>query len=60
VRGRGEGRIALAGGYASQGEPARLARDARGAIVEVQLGGTRYRAERRVAREMAARYGCER
>jgi D-alanyl-D-alanine carboxypeptidase len=60
VRGRREGRIALAGGYASHGEPARLARDARGAIVEVQLGGTRYRAERTVAREMRARYGFER
>jgi CubicO group peptidase (beta-lactamase class C family) len=56
VRSANEGRIALAGGYASHGEPARLARDRRGAIVEVQLGGTRFRAERSVAREMASRY----
>ncbi len=56
LRGRSEGRIALAGGYASHGEPARLERGRRGGIVEVRLGGTRYRAEGRVAREMAARY----
>ena len=43
-------------GYASHGEPAGLVRDRRGAIVEVRLGGTRFRAERRVAREMASRY----
>jgi CubicO group peptidase (beta-lactamase class C family) len=60
VRTASEGRIALAGGYASHGEPARLARDRRGAIVEVQLGGTRLRAERRVAREMASRYTLRR
>ncbi len=50
VLGRGEGRITLAGGYASHGEPARLHRD------EVRVGGTMYRSERRVAREMAKRY----
>ena len=60
VRTAAEGRIALAGGYASHGEPARLSRDRRGAIVEVQLGGTRYRAEGRVRREMASRYTLQR
>jgi hypothetical protein len=50
------GRIALANGYASHGEPARLMRDRRGAIVEAWLGGTRYRREASVAREMQARY----
>jgi D-alanyl-D-alanine carboxypeptidase len=45
-----QGKIVLAGGYASHGEPARRGR------AEVQLGGTRYRSERAVAREMARRY----
>lgn len=56
VQGSDRGRIALAPGYASHGEPARLARDRRGRVVEVQLGGTRFRAERQVAREIASRY----
>jgi D-alanyl-D-alanine carboxypeptidase len=56
VEGRDRGRIALAPGYASHGEPARLERDGRGKIVEVRLGGTRYRAEARVAREIAMRW----
>jgi D-alanyl-D-alanine carboxypeptidase len=55
VHGPSDGRIALAGGYASHGEPACLERR-RHAIVEVRLGGTRYRTERRVAREMTTRY----
>jgi D-alanyl-D-alanine carboxypeptidase len=50
VHGRDRGRIALAGGYASHGEPARLIRNRRGTIVEVQLGGTRYGFERRAIR----------
>jgi CubicO group peptidase (beta-lactamase class C family) len=57
VLGRSHGRIARAPGYASHGEPAGLVRDRRGTIVEVRLGGTRFRAERRVAREMRSRYG---
>ena len=59
-RGRSEGRIALAGGYASHGEPARLQRSRRGTIVEVRLGGSRYRSEIRVAREMTGRYRVQR
>ena len=50
VKGRNAGRIVLAAGGAHYGEPARLGRN------EVRLGGTRYRAERAVAREMASRY----
>ena len=50
------GRIVLAGGYASHGEPARLVRDRRGAVAEVWLGGTRYLAEAAVRREMHSRY----
>jgi D-alanyl-D-alanine carboxypeptidase len=51
------GRIALAGGYASHGEPARLVLDRRGAAIEAWLGGTRYLREARVAKEMQMRYG---
>lgn len=54
--GRDRGRIAHAAGYASYGEPARLVRNARKAIVEVRLGGTRLRPEAAVAKEMQARY----
>ena len=50
------GRIVLASGYASHGEPARLVRDRRGAVAEVWLGGTRYLPDARVRREMQARY----
>jgi D-alanyl-D-alanine carboxypeptidase len=56
--GRDRGRIVLAPGYASHGEPASLVRGRRGAIVEVRLGGTRFRAERRVAREMSSRFAA--
>jgi D-alanyl-D-alanine carboxypeptidase len=50
------GRIALASGYASHGEAARLVRDRRGSVLEVWLGGTRYRREAGVVREMLSRY----
>jgi CubicO group peptidase (beta-lactamase class C family) len=60
VLGRDRGHIALAPGYASHGEAAGLVRNRRGRVVEAHLGGTRFRAERRVAREMASRYGVRR
>ena len=44
------GRIVLAGGYASHGEPARLKKD------ELWLGGTRFVREQSLAREMRLRY----
>lgn len=44
------GRIVLAGGYASHGEPARLGRN------ELWLGGTRFVREESLAREMRLRY----
>jgi D-alanyl-D-alanine carboxypeptidase len=44
------GCIALASGFASHGEPARLGRK------ELWLGGTRYLSERALAEEMTARY----
>jgi D-alanyl-D-alanine carboxypeptidase len=55
VRGDG-GRIAVAAGYASHGEPARLERDGRGTVREVWLGGARFVSEKRMAREVARRY----
>jgi len=56
VTGRGRGRIALAGGFASHAEPARLVRGGRGRVTELWLGGVRLLPEAKVAREMAARY----
>ena len=44
------GRIALAGGFASHGEPARLGRK------ELWLGGARYVRQTALARELAQRY----
>jgi hypothetical protein len=56
VRSRNDGRIVLAGGYASHGEPVRLVRNGRGDILEVWLGGMRFLREAQVAKEMASRY----
>jgi D-alanyl-D-alanine carboxypeptidase len=50
------GRIALAGGYASHGEAARMHFDGRGRAKTVWLGGTELVAESRAARELARRY----
>jgi len=60
VTGRGRGRIALAGGFASHGEQARLVRGRRGRVTELWLGGTKLLPEAQVAREMAARYDSRR
>src|SRR5216683_2654901 len=57
VTGRDKGRIALAGSFASHGEPVRLVRDKRGRIVELWLAGTKLVSEAKLAREMTARYG---
>ncbi len=51
------GRIVLAGGFASHGETARLARDGRGRATEVQLGGGRLLPEAKVTAELEKRYG---
>lgn len=53
----GDGRITLAGGFASHGEPARLQRDARGRAKALWLGGTRLQSEALAAKELQARYG---
>jgi CubicO group peptidase (beta-lactamase class C family) len=60
VGGRDCGLIRLAAGYAAHGEPARLVRNRRREVTEVWLGGTRYRPEHEVAKEMKARYGGRR
>ena len=56
VRSRNEGRIMLAGGYGSHGEPVRLIRNNSGEILEVWLGGARFLREAKVVKEMEARY----
>ena len=56
VHSRNDGRIGLAGGYASHGEPVRLVRNNRGDIVEVWLGGIQFVREAMVAKEMESRY----
>ncbi len=50
------GRIALAGGFGSQGEPVRLERNARGRPSAFWLGGTKTLPEAAVAKELAAKY----
>lgn len=52
----GEGRITLAGGFGSHGEPARLTLDARGRAKAFWLGGTRLQTETQAAKELQARY----
>ena len=54
--GASQGRIALAGGFASHGEPARLQRDARGKAAAFWLGGTKLLPEAKAATELAAKY----
>ncbi len=52
-----QGRITLAGGFASHGEGARLELDARGRAKALWLGGTRLQSEAQAARELRGRYG---
>jgi CubicO group peptidase (beta-lactamase class C family) len=56
VTGRDKGRIALAGGYQSHGEPVRRLRNKNGAVSELWWSGARLRPEKKVAVEMARRY----
>ena len=57
IEGRGLGRIALADGYGSQGEEARILPGRGGKPRELWLGGTRYLPAARLAAEMKRRYG---
>jgi hypothetical protein len=56
LAGRDRGRIVLAPGYGSHGEPVHLERSRGAKVLAVWIGGTRYRAEAAVRRRMAARY----
>jgi D-alanyl-D-alanine carboxypeptidase len=56
--GASHGRIVLAGGYMSHGEPARLVFDGRGKPAQFWLGGTCYLPEAKVAKELLQRYGA--
>ena len=56
VDGPAHGRIALAGGFGSQGEPVHMERDAHGRPRALWLGGTRLQPEAAIAKELAARY----
>lgn len=51
------GRIVLANGYASHGEPAALGVDTRGKARWLQLAGSRLLPEAGIARELQSRYG---
>lgn len=57
VTGRDKGRIALAGGYGSHGEPVRRTRDAAGEVAELWLAGSMLQPEALVAADIAKRYG---
>jgi CubicO group peptidase (beta-lactamase class C family) len=56
ITGRSKGRIALAGGYGSHGEPVRCVRRKSGKIAELWLSATKLVPEDELAAEMAARY----
>ena len=57
ITGANTGRIALAGGYASHGEPVRCVRARSGRMLELWLGATKFLPAARMAREMKGRYG---
>ena len=60
VSSRNAGRIALAAGLASHGEPVTLKRNARGRITEVIAAGSRLLPEAKIVREVEARYEAPR
>ena len=57
VSGRNTGRIALANGYGSHGEPVRCLRAKSGQITALWLGASKLLPAARAAREIEARYG---
>jgi CubicO group peptidase (beta-lactamase class C family) len=56
VTGRDTGRLALANGYSSHGEPVRRERDATGQVIAVWLGGSKVQPEAQVSADLAKRY----
>lgn len=59
VKGRDRGVITKAGGLENVGEPASLARDAKGRVGFVHLGGSRFQSESRLAADLRRRYDTE-
>ena len=57
VTGRDQGRIMLAGGYASHGEPVRRVRSEGGKVTEVWFGSGRFVPRSQAVAELARRYG---
>lgn len=57
ITGRDTGRISLAAGYASHGEPVRRTRNKAGKVTEVWFAGGKGRPEKVVAGEMERKYG---
>jgi CubicO group peptidase (beta-lactamase class C family) len=57
ITGRTTGRIALAAGFGSHGEPVRCARTKSGKLTELKIAGTKFLSADKMAREMEARYG---
>lgn len=57
ITGRDQGRIALADGYSSHGEPVRRIRAASGRVTEIWLAASKLLPEGKIAKEMQARYG---
>jgi hypothetical protein len=60
VSGRDDGKIVLAAGYSSHGEPVRRVRNASGRVTSVWLAGGELKPERIVAAKMRRRYGARR
>jgi CubicO group peptidase (beta-lactamase class C family) len=60
VTGRDTGRIALAGGYESHGEPVRRTRSKAGIVTDIWLAGINAKPERKVAAEMERKYAPRR
>jgi hypothetical protein len=58
ITGRDKGRIVLAAGYQSYGEPVRRLRSKSGATTEIWLSSIRLRPESKVATEMKRRFGA--
>ena len=56
VTGRDNGRISLAAGYASHGQPVRRTRNKAGVVTEIWLGGSRLKREQAVIVEMEKKY----
>ncbi len=60
VTGRDTGRIALAGGYESHGEPVRRSRGKAGTVTDIWLAGINAKSEKKVAAEMERKYAPRR